>query len=224
MQSRAQHLPLVKTPVKFDLSLLLSRLNFLLSVVFVPWEGHWGCGPGAADGSGSTERQEDCLWWALGRVAAQEARQSLCRCLGHKCSVQGGTPPSLGVRAQAGQAQPVPGFASRALHPGLCIPRSLRGGCGDTASPPPDPLNSTGQSRSALGQNVLISCFSSPAGTWPVWSPAVPRVLCKAAGAAGGFQRQQSSSLPWSCHSSHLISWPALFLKIPFLTCLVCLI
>lgn len=112
----------------------------------------------------------------------------------------------------------------RALHPGLCIPRSLRGGCGDTASPPPDPLNSTGQSRSALGQNVLISCFSSPAGTWPVWSPAVPRVLCKAAGAAGGFQRQQSSSLPWSCHSSHLISCPALFLKIPFLTCLICLI
>lgn len=112
----------------------------------------------------------------------------------------------------------------RALHPGLCIPRSLRGGCGDTASPPPDPLNSTGQSRSALGQNVLISCFSSPAGTWPMWSPAVPRVLCKAAGAAGGFQRQQSSSLPWSCHSSHLISCPALFLRIPFLTCLICLI
>lgn len=60
----------------------------------------------------------------------------------------------------------------RALHPGLCTPRSLHGDCADTALPLPDPLKSTGQSRSALGQNVLISCFSSQAGTWPMWSPA----------------------------------------------------
>lgn len=60
----------------------------------------------------------------------------------------------------------------RALHPGLCIPCSLHGGCANTPSPPPDPLNSTGQNGSALGQNVLISCFPSQAGTRPMWSPA----------------------------------------------------